>query len=172
MNQFLPQVTALTGSRIIRCKYQRYQALARLRGREVLDRLGTRTILPSSRHALLVRGSFARGDISKHSDLDLVLLNPGRRTSLPILQEDGDGLPQSSLEIWRLGASSGREKLGLLLSATQARFLIGSQATFFAFRERCTTTLRGLTPQALFTMREKDPRRHSGFYDQSSEFRQ
>lgn len=171
-NPWLPAVAALVGSDKFQSEYRLRRNSARRRRREVLGQVTEQAVLPSERHALVVLGSYARGDIAKCSDLDLALLSSGQRHPIeaPTLAGQDQGLPPVRWQFWTpddLGGAS----LSLWLAASQARYLAGSQKTFRTFRSIWMSRLRSLDPRFLFRLRRGDPRRHQGFYDPSSPFR-
>src|SRR5262249_7818189 len=108
-----------------------------------------------------LRGSLARGDSCKHSDVDLVLI--GREI------DDDERLamierlcPLSALlgrAISLDGWSESRSTIEFWVGAFECRFLAGDRRLFAWHRQRWSERLRALPIQSLFTMRASDPRR-------------
>lgn len=110
----------------------------------------------------VVRGSVARGDFCRHSDIDLVLI--GRRVGederlamLEVLQPLSTQVGRRlSLVVWN---DSTPDSLDFWLGASEGCFVAGDRHVLARHRLRWQERLRALPIETLFRIRADDPRR-------------
>ena len=126
--------------------------------------------IPKADLVVAVRGSAARGDFCRFSDIDmLILAEPSMESSVAHVHSAIQALPWPiSIQFWSLADSSFKRYLLFWSSLIQMRYVAGDFNMFCRLRQCVRGELRTLSPSDLLLLHSNDLRRHTEYFDAES----
>jgi hypothetical protein len=120
---------------------------------------------------LLSRGSLARGDFCRHSDIDLILLTGSLKSDWRAVIEKMQEIVSYPISVQLWSPSTPSDKINSLhvwYSVSQCQYLAGNRDLFHYCKLRWLKLLSRLDGKLLICLHNSDPRRHKGLMRRTS----